>query len=793
MPRYSLAALLLVATLASAQSPPSIEKVRVGLPTGQAGQEAGCSRNGAWAPVAVTLRGGKEGNPQGVYKLRVETTDLEEIAYQTTAAVPALAADTLRTVTAYIVPVGDGSTFRLSLEGADGKAVRSLQPQPRDAGRDLVVGHEDVLFFGIGGGLSGMKRTGEKLDRPPEGKEADPDQVRRQYAFADDVAALPDRWIGYDAVDVVVLGTGKRDFVLQLAQDGESARRNALLEWVRRGGQLVMSCGRNKQEVAQLLARMPLLDVKVTGSEVMATLPVVSNQWSERINLAPLQQVEVATLTAGQGVNVLVREARKPVIVQSARGLGRVVLVAFDLDAPPFSTWDGQDAFWARLRKEVAPYIPGRARGKPAAADGQPGPQRGFGDEQKYDYRADLKRLLETFEEAPTISFTWVALFLLGYILLVGPLDYFILKKLFKRLELTWVTFPLTVLVVSVAAYCTAYAMKGDDLRINKIDVVDVDLNEPGQVYGTSWFTLFSPRVATYTVGIEPAGDWAAPVPEGGPKPVMTLLEGGDRAFRAGSQDLFRRPYLYADDESGLVRVPIPVWATRSFSANWHAPVKPKTPPVGFTDDVGPLRLSRDGQALVGRLTNNLPVKLTGVTLIFRDRCYSLDALEPGESKRVESLFAADAHGQGRELFQWLTGDALSHGVPLAPTGRPLNLNFLNKRETYRGIKSMMFYRANERVNSTNAGLRRLDETWRVRGVPEYPIPDRPRFRDEAIVVARTPMLSDVAEEVTKHPASPSRLWLGELPAADRERPPLEGFLTQETYLRVFIPVQRAE
>jgi hypothetical protein len=273
----------------------------------------------------------------------------------------------------------------------------------------------------------------------------------------------------------------------------------------------------------------------------------------------------------------------------------------------------------------------------------------------------------------------------------------------------------------------------------------------------------------------------------------MTLLEGGDRTFRAGSQDLFRRPYLYADDESGLVRVPIPVWATRSFSAEWRAPVRPKSPPVGFIDDVGPLRRSRDGLALVGRLTNNLPVKLSGMTLMYRDRCYWVDTLEPGESKRVESLFAADARGQGRELHQWLTGAELSHDVPLAPTGRAVNANFLNQRATYQLVKSMLFYRAYERPNSTNAGLRRLDETWRLRSVAEHPFPVHPRYRDEAVLVARTPMLSDLAEDVTNHPASPSRLWLGELPAAGRERPPLRGFLTQETYLRVFIPVQRAE
>ncbi len=786
----ALLACLLLPLAAFAQSPPLIEGVRVGLPAAPGGQEAGCTRNGAWAPVAVTLRGGQGGNPQGAYRLRVETTDLEDVAYQTHVAVPALAADTLRTVTGYIVPGGDGATFRVQLETADGKPTgRSRSLPSRESGRDVVASPEDVVFLAAGGGLSQLKRSGEKLDRPGD-KGAEPDQGRRQFAYADDVADLPDRWIGYDAVDVVVLGTGKRDFVLRLAEDGESARRAALLEWVRRGGQVVLSVGRNKQEVAQLLAKLPLLDVKVTGSEVVGTMRHVSHEWSERqLHQSKLQQVEVATVTPGPRVDVLVRENGKPVILQGACGLGRVLLVAFDLDGPPFTTWDGHEAFWARVQKEVVPYLAPRDA-RPEAAGEAP---RGFGlaEDSRYDMRGEWKRGLESFEESPTISFGWVALFILLYIVLVGPLDYFVLKKVFKRLELTWITFPLTVVVVSVVAYLVAYAAKGDDIRINKIDLVDIDYGEPRQAYGTTWFTLFSPRVASYTIGLEPATDgWVAAPPEGAPGPVMQLLEVGERSFRAGAQDLFRRPYEYADEETGLRRVPIPVWSMRSFTGGWRAPLKAKEPAIGISDDVGPLRQARDGRGLVGRITNNLPVRLQDVTLIYRERRYSLESLEPGESKRVEPLFAADARGQNRELATLFRDQALAPGLPLSPSGRPVSAGFLQARSSFALLKPMLFYRASDRVQTTNAGLRRFDQTWRLRALVEYPLPDRVHYRDEAVLIARAPMVSDHAEEVTKHPVSPSRLWLGELPGAGRERPALRGYLTQETYVRAFIPVQ---
>jgi hypothetical protein len=678
--------------------------------------------------------------------------------------------------------------------------VAALPKRARDATQEASVAEHHVLFLGAGPGLSAFKRASEKLDRPPgKPQDDDEDRARRQFVFAEDVSALPDRWLGYQAVDVVVLATGSETFVSRLLEDGEAARRNALLEWVRRGGRLVVSVGRNQQLVARLLdkGRMPLLDCKITGATKLDSLPTLSAQWCGRApHQAPLQGVkEAAVLAPGPGVHVLVREGDRPVLVQASSGLGRVVLAAFDLDAAPFTTWDGQVAFWEKLQAEVAPYLPRRGN-KPAA--GVPGMPPGLpgADAEDGEIRGALKRGLEVFEEIPVISFGWVALFILFYIALVGPLDYFVLKKVFKRLELTWVTFPLTVLLVSVAAYFTAYAFKGDDLRVNKIDLVEVDLHGTGQVYGHSWFTLFSPRVQSYTVGAEPAApDWAAEPKEGAPGPVLTVLEASERNLRTGSQGLFVRPYEYADEARGLRRVHVPVWATRAFTACWRAPLPAGKPPVDTRDEVGPLRVSRAREGgrgaavLVGRVTNNLNVELQGVVLLYREKCYSLGTLAPGESKRVEPLFAHDAK-QARELNEWLHGrEWLKPESMVAPSGRAFDANYLNNLSAYGLIKPLLFHQASE-GSRRNDGLRAFDQSWRLRPQPEFPQGEGKRYRDEAILVARTPLVYDHAEEVAGHGATATRLWVGRLPGDPGGRPAQSGFMTQETYLRVYIPVR---
>jgi hypothetical protein len=809
VPTMSLA---LVASLALADAavagPPTIERVRIGLPAGKGAQESGRSRNGFWAPVAITIKAGAEGHPQGAYHLTVEATDAEEATYRYTVPVPAMAAEAERPVTGYVVPGTDGGEFAVRLVVAEsGKVVDSRTRLTRDLSKDEVLTPGDVLFLGAGAGLSQLKRAAEKLDKP-QGKDDD-DKARRQFVFAEEVSSLPDRWFGYDAVDVVVLATGKAEFVTALA--GDAARRNALLEWVRRGGQVVLSVGRNKQEVAGLLKAMPLLPVEVAGSGVVDSLPELSGGWVDLRNKPALGQVEVAEVKPGAGVHVTVRDAYEgwwcrvvsPVLLEGSCGLGRVVLVAFDLDTPPFTVWEGQQEFWQRLQKDLVPYSTVRQPGRPMAVrPGMPGqpPVAVFGGEDNFELRGALKRGLEKFDELPTIPFGWVALFVLFYIALVGPLDYFVLKKVFKRLELTWITFPLTVVVVSVAAYFTAYALKGDDLRINKIDLVDVDLHGPSQVYGRSWFTLFSPRVQGYTVGLEPAGGWTAPVPKGAPGPLFTLLEAGDRDSRGGSQGLFPRPYDYVEDGTGLRRVPVPVWSTRTFAATWRAPLAADRPAIDHRDDRGPLRRGRTDDVLVGRITNNLPVELRGCSLFYRDRWYDLGTLAPGEAKRVEPLFARDARGQGRSLSEWFSSLQLAPGLVEAPSGRPLNANFKDTPSAGYLMKETLFHQADlaHRGNQgggqglANSGLRTLDQSWRLRRLLEFPTPPPgagTRYRDEAILVARTPMLSDHAETVTEHGASPARLWLGALPG-EGDRPSLPGFITQETYVRVFIPIQ---
>src|SRR5262249_5934161 len=169
LPRPWLALALLAAWTAPAraQAPPQIEKVRIGLPAGKAGQDAGRSRNGAWAPGYLTLKAGRDGNPQRAHRLVLEPTDSEDDLYRYSVPVPSLSAGDAKVVIAYTLPSSDGSEFTGKLEAVGSKRALQVLPRlTRDSTQDEVVGPNDALFLLAGGGLSLVRKAGEELDKP---------------------------------------------------------------------------------------------------------------------------------------------------------------------------------------------------------------------------------------------------------------------------------------------------------------------------------------------------------------------------------------------------------------------------------------------------------------------------------------------------------------------------------------------------------------------------------------------------------------------------------------------------
>lgn len=765
---------LLLPAAVEAQKPrkTQITGIRVGFQAGLLPGETGREylfKPGHWTPISVDVIAGDAGLSKGT--LTVETIDGDDV--QNTYTIPiSLEPNKPATFLTYARPSGMGSEIAVIVRDENQTEIL------KDIYNAMAL--DDLLFLNVGSHLTGLRQSLVKQadELRNNNKNAGMAGVNEgRVAYVESVQQLPERWFAYDAVDLMILTTGNKDFITDLLN--QKNRLHPLAEWVRRGGRLVISTGRNHDLGRQLLKDLTNDTAAVEIEPGVLQLPRLRGieSWlldgrrmpfenSEdadgktppievaRLKIKPKREAEVLVATLD--------EARQPLIVRIPHGLGQVTLIAFDLDEPPFTRWGGQPEFWKKLQSEIGVSLTAETS-----------------DHWNYDYQPDLSGLLraksEEFPNVSNVSFGWVALFIFVYILVVGPLDYFFLKKVVKRLEWTWITFPTVVLVVSIAAYFTAYALKGNDLRINKTDLVNIDL-EGRTVYGNTWFTLFSPRLQHYTIGIEPAApQWAAEESDDPQKAkassvVLSWMGRADDRFggfgRSRSQSLFRRSYNYAADARGLEGVPIPVWSMKSFTAGWERPLGPGQAP--FTAD---LRYEA-GPRLEGTITNHLPVALNNVYLIYGGgreggKVFALDGtLNPGNPQRI------DLHNF-RPITDWpaTAASQVSYGRYSQNTADRMTKDDIFKR--------MMFHDTFSTAGRLrNLTLRGLDESWRL------------RLKNEVILVGKAVPQSASAETVTASPASPTRLWLGNLPTTGEARPEILGLMKQDTYVRVFIPIK---
>lgn len=779
----ALVFLAAVAGTAQAHEPPvTIRDVQVGFPS----SSGHLSRMGAWAPVMVRVRGDDRNASVNVV---VESQDSDDVQYQYYSGVPELTGRDKTVISSYVRP-GNRSgklTVRLvwtsdTLESVVNVGQSARMPQydvinSVDTAPDYgnLLRPDDVLYLVLGSRLPGLE-TAIETRKSTETEATEGPRTTRRVAAITSADELPLEWFGYSAVDVVLLPTANREFLSTMLKQRTDGRdpAAALGEWVHCGGRLVIGVGANRDLVDQVLYRMHVTDFELLDSRSVERVAGVE-QWAraEKTRFPERGKVDLTRFRLKQAAASLVGDGGEPVIAIAPCGVGRVLLVGFDFESPALTEWKGQPKLWEKIHAEVGPRMPTRKAGQDS----------GRADE----IATELQRGLESFDGIAVISFGWVAFFILLYILVVSPLDYYLLHKVFKKPELTWFTFPAEVLLIGVAVYFSAYGVKGKELRFTKIDVVDIDLHHR-QIIGTSLFSVFSPSVESYTIGLEPAPDWMGST-RLRPSPVVTPLSPPDNSSggvdRPGSQSLYRRPYVYAPEACGIREIPIPFGAARSFSASWNVRFLREGELVTADD----FMVARDGVRLIGRIRNHLPVELSDVSLCYNGVWHQLDNIPAHGSYRID---ARDIQRiASSNVGQWLSESFGREGASEKDSARSV----ARKAEVLTPetlMKSILFYGHEGNPNGALAasGLRNLDQGWRLRPLPVASAGAEKPYLAEALVVARAVVPQGPAEEVTQSGASPTRLWLGRLPDGGK-RPPVPGLMRQETYIRIWIPVLR--
>jgi hypothetical protein len=731
----------------TARAQVTITDVEIGFPSAEPGDEVGAYyKAGTWVPLRIQVRAGEQPFPGGT--LWVETWDSDDVLNRYPAAIGPLRPGQVGTVPAFACPGSLGADIRVIVGS---RTITSTAKQKAEA-----LDYSRLLYLKLGSPSRDLQQAIRVL-------EPDPRQLRiRHTVYVDQAGKLPVRWFGYAGVDLVILTTADPALLDALLRPEHRDQVQALGDWICRGGRLIVSVSPPRAaRVAELLRRLqvPLTGV-LTGRDIGREQLQGLTNYAEthdkpfRVGNASISQFRLRQPGVGP-VEELAREGEDlPLIVRGPHGLGSVTLLAIDLDEKPFTDWAGRGEFWQKMITRLGPRA------------GMASPDSGGGSD-KNDVATDLQRELEVFPDVRPVSFGLVALLIFVYIMVVGPLDYFFLRSVVRRFRWTWVTFPIVIVGATLAARLPSGSGRSPDLRVNKVDLVEIDLlGHAPRTQVTSWFALYSPTMERLSVDVEPAPSWVMAPPRGElPRAVVSWLgrpeDGGlNSTGRPRSEPLYRARYQFRPDAAGLAGVPISFASTKSFTATWQADCP----------DLVTARLRYDPSSpgrIAGTVTNHLMVELDQPILYYGGKWRSFvgGRLSPAKP----ALLSLEAP---REFDDWMViGPGTEPPVP-------------GKFEPTRLVKSALFHEESTRgSNRRNNLLRTLDQSWRL---PDVNVPEGvPR---QAILFARLPRQTGPLADLLKSNLLPSRLRLGAVRPEGPDQP-VAASLTQDTYLRVYIPV----
>jgi hypothetical protein len=380
-----------------------------------------------------------------------------------------------------------------------------------------------------------------------------------------DPTVLPENPLALSGLEVLFL----HDIASADLSPGQLA---ALEDWVRAGGQLVVSGGvAAERSVAGVAALLP---VDVGPLRQTDSLLVLSELAPEVDSAALESAATVNSVTLRPGARAL---ADDDLLVARALGDGQILFTAFDVSS--LRAWAGEAALWQAIIEPINRIEIGAS----------------------YRWRGD--NLLRNALQLPALQLPsiWaIMLLILAYIVIIGPINFLVLRRL-KRVELAWFSTPLLVLLFMLGTYGASFLMRGTQAQFVQMAVVQSDEGAP-RSKTTAFVGLFSPQRRSYVLNFD----------------ARTLLS-------AGQFDGFGRDAVTfrSGDATNQIRdVLIDVSALRTFIVE-----QPEGSALSIASE-----LSRQGRFVGGTLSNQSDVALSDALLVSGNAALHLGDFAPGST-----------------------------------------------------------------------------------------------------------------------------------------------------------------
>lgn len=513
-------------------------------------------RVGAWLAIAVHL---SNTGPAVTGELRSTGGIQGQTRFATAIDLPT---GSDKTYVVYVQPPAFGSQVEIALMDGDRSIVSTKPKYASHDGSQLIVGVVAERPEGIIGSLHLL----------PGANQLAPVVVGLT------TADLPERVETLATLDRIIW------------QDVDSERLTpaqvaALQGWVAGGGRLVIAGGTTGP---RSLAAFPdaLLPYR---PETTTDVPAAS--LSGVLGQIPATATGLPALSGAlAGGRALAEVGGRVVAAERPYGSGLVTLLGFDPTVDWIAKTDTADALWRRL-------LPARTSGDLTFTDDS--------------------MMVQAVSQLPSLALPPIAglIALLGtYILLIGPINYLILRRLDKR-EWAWVTMPALIVVFSVGAYAIGSTLRGSELIINEVAIAR---GSPGTTEGTAqvYVGIFSPTRGTYQVTVPGGALLSTPI-------------SGD-VFGTGTSQLD----ILQGDPGHVRDLEVGFGSLRTIRAQTQVSV-----PRIDTD----LRLE-EGR-LRGTVTNQSTERLVRPAVILGSTVEVLEDLEPGATAKVDVAVRSDPFG----------------------------------------------------------------------------------------------------------------------------------------------------
>lgn len=268
----------------------------------------------------------------------------------------------------------------------------------------------------------------------------------------------------------------------------DRAQRSALVGYVRDGGGLLLVGGPDWQETLHPLPSV-LVPGHLSGSATVSGLGGLGALSHQR---PPLGRTALSILSHPTGL-VLAQQGSIPLAVQTSLGQGRIIYLAFDPSVDPVLHWKGAAGMLTDIVRRVAPAAVARGA-MPSGMGPRGGPFFGKGFYGPMNIAGELANV-------PAAALPSIVLFVLltvFYILLLGPANFLVLRRLHRR-ELAWVTVPAGALLCLAMTFGLAFHLKGNTVLVNTIGMLQLTGNGDQQPFA-QYVGLFAPVRGDYTL-----------------------------------------------------------------------------------------------------------------------------------------------------------------------------------------------------------------------------------------------------------------------------------------------------